>query len=614
MGDEIGVDVERMHQMASAMENLRDVLAANVPVIVNTMNGHWSGGTGQPVSLLALQQAVGRSVDDASTIAARAQLAVAYQDQADTALPAQWVKLPWDTSATQADDDSDFKQAAIAGAKAAKDFQDGKLTEPEFLTLLGEHEDDPGWQTAAMRVIGSTGIWNIYESSGFTFDKANLQPLALAVAAAMAHGVAFHAPAGVSGQAGEQEAASESVLAPLLAYANFPPKVLLTLGGEAMQPDYDQYAPQIFAALAKDPKLASLFVQQNAPQIVTFLSGENPAEPGSGNANAFLPVLKAATIGSKSTDPQGSADAVTALVNAYDKNPNAHTTGAYQGLYAKIVEDYWPDVQAEITNMTGVDGVLPTQDGTKLTLHAWTAFIDEAMRNPQACKSLMQCAAAASTPGWKTWARLNIPTAGQDAGGPQGDTTDDGAVGLWDSRTIVHYFNGQAKTVYSQLVAEGLPPQWLETIQGDATSDAFQALPAAGDPAAAAATGGAGALQQLTQKFPWLLPAPAIGLLEQALTPGPPSSKPYEDIPMPGGSSYATKAMNIYNVATPEERESVGALASAKGFLDGNPPDHIPQPDSMTPEQLAAFNAWLHTWQAFQYFQSLDNSPSAKSP
>ena len=76
MSDEVGVDVERIGQLASALENLRDVLAANVPTIVNTLNMYWSSGTGSPISLQPLQQAQSRSVNDATDIRDRATMAV----------------------------------------------------------------------------------------------------------------------------------------------------------------------------------------------------------------------------------------------------------------------------------------------------------------------------------------------------------------------------------------------------------------------------------------------------------------------------------------------------------------------------------------------------------
>ena len=49
MGDEVGVEPERLNQVASALENLRDVLAANVPIVASAMQGYWDGGTGQSI-------------------------------------------------------------------------------------------------------------------------------------------------------------------------------------------------------------------------------------------------------------------------------------------------------------------------------------------------------------------------------------------------------------------------------------------------------------------------------------------------------------------------------------------------------------------------------------
>lgn len=73
MGDEVGVEPERLNKVASALENLRDVLAANVPSIVNTLQQ-----SGQPISLAPLRQAQARSVQDAAAMRARANLAQAW--------------------------------------------------------------------------------------------------------------------------------------------------------------------------------------------------------------------------------------------------------------------------------------------------------------------------------------------------------------------------------------------------------------------------------------------------------------------------------------------------------------------------------------------------------
>src|SRR5580700_323476 len=93
--DEVGVEPGRLSQAASALENLRDVLAANVPTIVNIMNEYWSSGTGSPVSLAALQQAQSRSVDDATQMRTRAQLAEAWLAQSVSLAGSGMVTIPF---------------------------------------------------------------------------------------------------------------------------------------------------------------------------------------------------------------------------------------------------------------------------------------------------------------------------------------------------------------------------------------------------------------------------------------------------------------------------------------------------------------------------------------
>jgi hypothetical protein len=118
--DEVGVDPGRVSQAASALENLRDVLAANVPTIVNTMNEYWSGGEGSPISLGSLHQAQSRSVDDATDMRTRAQLAEAWLAQKVSLTGSGRVNIPWgSTPAEMAELDSlDAKAEAKALASA----------------------------------------------------------------------------------------------------------------------------------------------------------------------------------------------------------------------------------------------------------------------------------------------------------------------------------------------------------------------------------------------------------------------------------------------------------------------------------------------------------------
>ena len=93
--DEVGVDPGRVSQAAGALANLRDVLAANVPTIVNIMNEYWSSGAGSPVSLAVLHQAQSRSVDDVTQMQTRAQLAEAWLAQGVSLTGSGMVTIPF---------------------------------------------------------------------------------------------------------------------------------------------------------------------------------------------------------------------------------------------------------------------------------------------------------------------------------------------------------------------------------------------------------------------------------------------------------------------------------------------------------------------------------------
>lgn len=143
MSDEVGVDVERIGQLASALENLRDVLAANVPTIVNTMNSYWSGGTGSPISLQPLTQAEHRSVNDAKDIRDRATMAVAYQNQANVCLaPGAMVDIPWDSSPQQLDADAAKAAAQNLAAAEAESAKNPKAARAQIQAIQAEIQDN----------------------------------------------------------------------------------------------------------------------------------------------------------------------------------------------------------------------------------------------------------------------------------------------------------------------------------------------------------------------------------------------------------------------------------------------------------------------------------------
>jgi hypothetical protein len=218
MSDEIGVDVERMQQMATALENLRDVLAANVPVIVSTMSQFWSGGTGQPISLLPLQQAVGKSVEDATAMRARAEMAVAFQHRPDARLPGHMVSIPWDASTAQLDADSGKAAAQDLAAAEAEASKNPAAARAEIAAIEADMQDhldsrDTGWVQAFYDNGGAAAAANLaqtlhdLESPGNNVLQDNadrFQVLTSAdqqTVASFANGLAIADKAGLSPQA-----------------------------------------------------------------------------------------------------------------------------------------------------------------------------------------------------------------------------------------------------------------------------------------------------------------------------------------------------------------------------------------------------------------------------
>lgn len=170
MDGDIGADVERMQQLAAALEDLRDVLAANVPKIVNTMNEYWSAGTGQPISLIALQQALGRSADDASAIRARANLAVAYQDQNDVGLHGKMVTIPWDTS--------------VPPAQAALDAQHHNYK--GGVRLLASNSGNPSYIAEYLEGLNASSLTQLINALGVL--PKDTGPVSQAIVTAMSDG------------------------------------------------------------------------------------------------------------------------------------------------------------------------------------------------------------------------------------------------------------------------------------------------------------------------------------------------------------------------------------------------------------------------------------------
>lgn len=540
-----------------------------------------------------------------------------------------------------------FKIQENAGAKAASQFltqlKSGQTSDTVFFAQLRAHENDPGWQTGAMRALGSAYLYYLVceghiPAAGKGEPKdANIKALALAVAAAMAHGVSFPTAMvdGAAAPANEaMETDSEAILAPLLQYANFPPRVLATLAYEAtVQGDTggdDPYAPAIWtaltanrqalklfaghyanlpapelaalgrqamtytdpsappptviwAALAGNPKAAALFVAQNGSAIPAFVSGGDTADLPSDQVNLFAAVLKSGTIGAEGLetgreDADGvnltyGGEAVQALVSAYSNDQgSAHAPSQIQALYGQITEAYWPDLRYALVSQGA--SVTPGPGGVALNQEQWAAFMDEAMRDPQTSARLLVFGHAQ--------AYQLLQQAGQQPSGQNPQTAQDaGSAYLMQAGTIDGFFDYQAVTVYSELSKEDANAggAWKSAVADGLVNAALLAAP------------GPEVSIPLTLAADLVLP-----MINQVLDP--PGSNGSGPPQLSSTAFYQELVIAYYNAATPADLASNPTLravsnsakrAQGVSFLNAN--GKIVS--RMSPKQLYAFNLWV---------------------
>lgn len=169
--DEVGVDPERLAELAAALENLRDVLAQNVPVIVNTLEEYSNGGTGQPRNLMPLKQAQARSAEDADDMRARSDLAQALMNQAD-ACPTT-VTIGWDSSQRELDAASAAADAKILATAEGKNDPQARAQIQAVQADIQDHldEGDTAWlkafyDQASPQVAGLASVLNSEDGTG----------------------------------------------------------------------------------------------------------------------------------------------------------------------------------------------------------------------------------------------------------------------------------------------------------------------------------------------------------------------------------------------------------------------------------------------------------------
>lgn len=284
--------------------------------------------------------------------------------------------------------------AQQAGAKAAQEYEDGKISFKQFMSLLGR--DDPDFDTGAVRKLGTNGLRDVeaemFSASG-TGTSPYLKVVAGAVSAAIANGVSFS----LSPET-DDGVTDFDLLANLLPDASYPPKVLVGLANMADQDGSLTSGPKqvtaVLTALAQSPGASAEFINQfpqthHGMAFAQYIGGWNPYMSEPGLAQLYANIVTSGTIGAKSIDPKLAAQNVTALVQYYSGSSAEHTVAPVQLAYAKIIASYWTDVQASISDPYYVK----SPDGISLNASQWQAFVGEAMQNPTAAVNLLHFSA-----------------------------------------------------------------------------------------------------------------------------------------------------------------------------------------------------------------------------
>jgi len=140
MGD-VGVDPDQVAKAATALEQLRDALAANVPTIVNTMSSYAAG-----VNTAVLKQAQARSVGDAADMRARSNLALAWMSNPENidGTYGGLAFVPWSGQALD-NADAKFEAQALALAESSSDPTIAAQQLQGIEQDLKDHMSDSAW-------------------------------------------------------------------------------------------------------------------------------------------------------------------------------------------------------------------------------------------------------------------------------------------------------------------------------------------------------------------------------------------------------------------------------------------------------------------------------------
>lgn len=389
--------------------------------------------------------------------------------------------------------------AQAAGAQAAQDYLQGKLSRAQYLALLQANEGDPDWQTGAVAHLGHDGVAQLWQLTSETYppDQQGLQAISLAVAAGMANGVTFP----YSSDPLDKGTEDLQLLAPMLQYARFPAPVLVTLGNEVTMGGPGSGgldAKLVLTALAATPPASAQFVAQ-FQRTHGFSLGDYVAQGSdhhgmmpTDQSTLLAGVIQAGTIGALQTDPADAAASIKMLAAYYQDHAGSHTYPEIQAVYGKIISGCWPDVSASLSD----PAYAGSPDGVSVAPDAWKALIGEAMQNPSVSANLVHYSAQQAA-----------ELARDNPGNPEAQH----ASGL-----INGIFDYEAQNVYQQQLASGQAnaANWESQFKSQANTVAGVLLNAAFDPQGllkdAAKTAVSDAISTAINAFPQVTPSTTL--------------------------------------------------------------------------------------------------------
>lgn len=254
-------------------------------------------------------------------------------------------------------------------------------------------------------------------------------------------------------------------VAPLLQYGDFDPAFLEKVGecelGKAVNVRDPERSKQIWDALAKSPRAASLLFQLDMPDVAGYTSEGRPLQHGEGKTLAeFAKVARAATIDIRKTDSHEADKSVDALINYYNTHPKYHAYDQIRDIYADVVVDRWNDLLYSVSTpaykLTAGDD--PTRVGVEIPPTAWKNFLTDTMRHTPAAIKLLNKE--------RSWAN----NADQDIYKNIMHTQEGAEPDKWDRTTIAEMnalFKASGAYALAQLKQKDqqLADSWLKNVQ-----------------------------------------------------------------------------------------------------------------------------------------------------